>query len=151
MVVAPFSGTAAAISLVPDPVFSSEMVGPGIALVPDPTLTNQVVHAPVTGVVGALFPHAFAIETDNGVGVLVHLGIDTVALGGKGFKLLVSSGQFVTAGDPLIEWDPAFITAQGKSTMCPVVFVQQSAQNLTVLAEPGQEVSTGDPIVSWHG
>lgn len=151
MVAAPFFATVAAISLVPDPVFSAEMVGPGIALVPDPTLTKQTVHAPVTGVVGALFPHAFAIETDVGVGVLVHLGIDTVALGGKGFKLLVTSGQFVTAGEPLVEWDPAFITAKGKSTMCPVVFVQQPAQSLTLLVAPGQEVAVGEPIVSWQG
>lgn len=149
-IAAPFHGTAAAIGLVPDPVFSAQMVGPGLALVPHVSGGNHTVCAPVTGVIGALFPHAFAIETDQGVGVLVHLGIDTVALNGQGFELLVSSGQFVTEGQPLIIWNPEYVGAQGKSVICPIVLVQQDAASLEMRVVPGQEVTQGQALMTWR-
>lgn len=126
------------------------MVGPGLALEPELPVGNQTVCAPVNGVVGALFPHAFAIETDFGVSVLVHLGIDTVALDGQGFELLVSSGQFVTEGQPLIIWNPDFVAAQGKSVICPIVLVQQDSRSLELQVAPGQTVTQGQPLVVWH-
>lgn len=138
-----------ALDRVPDPVFSAEMVGPGIALQPSNTVERQTVCAPVAGVIGALFPHAFAIETDLGVGILVHLGIDTVALEGKGFELLVTSGQFVEAGQPLIHWQPKLVHEQGKATVCPVILVQQASQSITLEAEPGALVRPGEPLITW--
>ncbi len=138
----------AAISVVPDPVFAQEMVGPGIALAPTGA-EKLTVCAPADGVVGALFPHAFTLETDLGPGVLVHLGIDTVSLGGAGFELLVHAGQFVRAGEPMIIWDPQPALAQGLSLLCPIVLVQQPAAALTLLAQPGAAVTAGDPLVGW--
>ena len=68
-----------------------------------------------------LHPHAFVVLGADGVGVLVHLGINTVRLEGEGFELLATQGDTVEAGDPMVRWDPSTITGEDMSTMVPVV------------------------------
>ena len=94
-----------------DPVFAGEMVGPGVAIDPDPGETTVV--SPIAGKVVKVHPHAFVVLGADGVGVLVHLGINTVRLEGKGFEVLVEQGSTVAAGDPMVRWDPATITGDG--------------------------------------
>jgi glucose-specific phosphotransferase system IIA component len=103
----------------PDPVFAAEMVGPGVAIDPDPGEVTVV--SPIAGKIVKLHPHAFVVLDPSGVGVLVHLGINTVRLEGKGFEVLASEGTTVAAGDPIVRWDPATITGEGISTLVPVV------------------------------
>ncbi|WP_082618247.1 glucose PTS transporter subunit IIA [Oerskovia sp. Root22] len=150
VVAAPLSGTVVALADVPDPVFAQEFVGPGLAIEPrtDETGVSAVV-SPVAGVVGSLFPHAFALETGDGRTVLVHLGIDTVRLGGEGFRLHVEAGERVVAGATLITWEPARVASLGLSTVCPVVALQGDPGLLTLLVAPGTQVAAGEPVLTW--
>jgi len=103
----------------PDPVFSAEMVGPGVAIDPDPGETTVV--SPIAGKVVKVLPHAFVVLGSDGVGILVHLGINTVRLKGAGFEVLATQGSTVAAGDPMVRWDPSTISGEDISTVVPVV------------------------------
>jgi len=118
-VLAPCPGRLIPITDTPDPVFSAEMVGPGVAIDPEPGETTVL--APISGKVVAMHPHAFVVLGRDGVGVLVHLGINTVKLEGAGFEVLVQKGDTVAVGDPMVRWDPATITGEGLSPIVPVV------------------------------
>ncbi|MBG2803628.1 N-acetylglucosamine-specific PTS transporter subunit IIBC [Proteus sp. WDL240414] len=117
--IAPFDGEVVALKDVPDEAFSSGVVGDGVAIKP----TSNIVMAPATGTVVKIFDtnHAFCIETDNGVEIIVHMGIDTVALGGKGFKRLVEEGADVKVGQPILELDLEYLNANAKSMISPVI------------------------------
>ncbi len=108
-VLAPVAGSVIALSDVPDPVFAQQIVGSGVAI--DPERAESTVVAPADGRLLKLHPHAFVLLTAAGKGLLVHLGIDTVQLEGDGFELLVAEGDEVTAGTPIVRWDPAAIEA----------------------------------------
>ncbi|MGA6364049.1 N-acetylglucosamine-specific PTS transporter subunit IIBC [Proteus penneri] len=117
--IAPFDGEIVALKDVPDEAFSSGIVGDGVAIKP----TSNIVMASATGTVVKIFDtnHAFCIETDNGVEIIVHMGIDTVALGGKGFKRLVEEGAEVKVGQPILELDLEYLNANAKSMISPVI------------------------------
>ncbi|WP_049195169.1 glucose PTS transporter subunit IIA, partial [Proteus mirabilis] len=117
--VAPFDGEVVALKDVPDEAFSSGVVGDGLAIKP----TSNIVMAPAAGTVVKIFDtnHAFCIETDNGVEIIVHMGIDTVALGGKGFKRLVEEGTEVKLGQPILELDLEYLNTNAKSMISPVI------------------------------
>ncbi|MEZ0449136.1 PTS sugar transporter subunit IIA [Cellulomonas sp. ICMP 17802] len=144
----PLAGTLRPVSAVPDPVFAEGIVGPGVAIEP-PHVQSQTVLAPADGVIGALHPHAFALELSEGRVVLVHLGIDTVGLAGQGFTLHVDGGQTVRAGDRLITWSPLDVAAAGLATICPVVALQADSAALTVLVADGDTLQAGDPLLDW--
>ena len=97
---APFSGVLVPLDTVPDPVFSQKMVGDGIAIDP----TSEVLLAPCAGTVVQMHPagHAVTVRSNEGLEILVHIGIDTVKLKGEGFEPLVQVGQTVEQGDNLI-------------------------------------------------
>jgi PTS system glucose-specific IIA component len=118
-VLVPCPGRLIPLTEAPDPVFAAEMVGPGVAIDPDPGEVTVV--SPIAGKIVKLHPHAFVVLDSSGVGVLVHLGINTVRLEGKGFEVLASEGMTVAAGDPIVRWDPAAIRGDGISTLVPVV------------------------------
>lgn len=144
----PVAGLAAALSEVPDPVFSQAMVGPGAAVKPHGGPQDAL--APVAGTVSTLHPHAFVITTDGGTGVLVHLGIDTVKLRGEGFRVHVSEGDRVAAGQPISSWDPAAVEEKGLSAVCPVVVPDAAPEALGDVRE-GCPVAGGDPLFSMEG
>ncbi|WP_426595136.1 PTS sugar transporter subunit IIA [Cellulomonas sp. McL0617] len=146
--VSPLTGVVLPVTAVPDPVFAEGMVGPGLAIEPLRTQTQTVV-APADGVIGALHPHAFALELSEGRTILVHLGIDTVGLAGAGFTLHVEGGQTVRAGDHLITWSPVDVHAAELATICPVVALQADPAALTVLVPEGTSVRAGDPLLDW--
>ncbi len=107
--VSPITGDVVALEQVPDEAFASKAVGDGIAVKP----TSNIVVAPAAGTVVKIFNtnHAFCLETNNGAEIVVHMGIDTVALEGKGFKRLVEEGTDVKAGEPILEMDLDFLNA----------------------------------------
>ena len=147
-VLAPVAGTVRAMTDVPDPVFAGEIVGPGLAI--DPSRDGVVdVVAPVDGTIVKLHPHAFVILADGGRGALVHLGLDTVELGGKGFTLHVAEGAIVAAGDLVVSWNPAEIETGGRSPMCPVVALQGKPDDVVGLVAPGAAVRAGEPLFEW--
>ena len=147
-VLAPVAGTVRAMTDVPDPVFAGEIVGPGLAI--DPSRDGVVdVVAPVDGTIVKLHPHAFVILAEGARGALVHLGLDTVELGGKGFTLHVAEGATVRAGDLVVSWNPAEIETGGRSPMCPVVALQGKPEDVVGLVAPGAVVRAGEPLFEW--
>ncbi|GAA2374687.1 PTS glucose transporter subunit IIA [Streptomyces cuspidosporus] len=145
-VTSPFAGRVIGLAAVPDPVFSGAMVGPGTAV--DPVLEPSVAVAPIDGVVVSLHPHAFVVVDGEGHGVLTHLGIDTVQLGGVGFEVLINKGDTVRRGDAVVRWDPAAVVTAGKSPVCPVVALEATAESL-VDVSADVEVKSGDLLFSW--
>lgn len=145
-VTSPLAGRVIGLEAVPDPVFSGAMVGPGTAI--DPVLESSVAVAPVDGVVVSLHAHAFVVVDGEGHGVLTHLGIDTVLLGGEGFELLINKGDTVRRGDAVVRWDPAAVVAAGKSPVCPVVALEATAESLADVSAV-VDVKSGDVLFSW--
>jgi len=144
---APCAGTVRDLSDVPDVVFCERMLGPGLAL--DPFAFSTQVLAPVDGTLVAVHPHAFALRAGDGRGVLVHLGLDTVELAGRGFVIHRSVGEPVRTGDLLLTWDPVDVAAAGRTLSCPVIALQADPADLALLALPGQDVVAGQPLFAW--
>lgn len=120
---APVAGRAVGLDQVPDPVFAQGMVGHGAAIDPPHTVIEAL--APVTGTLIKLMPHAYIIMTDDNVGVLVHLGLDTVALGGEGFTTHATQGDAVTAGQLIVTYDVPAVVAKGLNPIVPVVVMDE--------------------------
>jgi len=125
----------------PDPVFASEMVGPGVAIDPDPGEVTVV--SPIAGKVVKVHPHAFVVLGSDGVGILVHLGINTVRLEGAGFEVLATQGSTVQAGDPMVRWDPSTISGEDISTVVPVVAMDRPKGSVPAPAE-GARATVGE-------
>lgn len=147
-VVAPCAGRVLPLSQTPDPVFSTEMMGPGVSIDPDPGPDSGVatVVAPIAGTVMVVHPHAFVVMGAENVAVLVHLGIDTVRLKGEGFEVLTEKGASVEAGDPMVRWNPSAIAERhGLSTMVPVVAMERP-QGTVPAPEPGATAVAGEVL-----
>lgn len=143
-VVSPMAGHSLEVDDVPDPVFAAGLVGPGVAIRPRPG--RQVAVSPVSGVLVKLHPHAYVVVDDTGQGVLVHLGIDTVHLQGKGFTLLGEEGSRVESGQPIVSWDPAEVQGAGRSAVSAVVALDCDPS--TVHHRPvGVDVEQGDLLL----
>jgi len=140
---APLSGPVLAIENVPDPVFSQKIVGPGIAIDP----TSNVLVAPCAGKIVQLHRahHAMSIETAGGRQILLHVGLDTVKLDGQGFRPLVRLGDFVNAGQKLLEFDPDLIARRAKSLITVMVLtdVNEAQVGLTLPVPAGAKVTAG--------
>ncbi len=115
----PVNGETVDLSNVPDEVFASKMVGDGVAFKPD----QGMLFAPVNGEIVQVFPtkHAIGLRTKEGLEVLIHIGIDTVEMKGKGFKSFIEKSQWVKAGDKIMEFDLNLIEETGKSTLTPLI------------------------------
>jgi PTS system glucose-specific IIA component len=142
-VLAPVDGRAVSLQDVPDPVFSQAMVGHGAAIDPARGVIDAV--APVSGKVLKLLPHAYIVMTPDNVGVLVHLGLDTVGLDGQGFTAHVSQGDDVTAGQVVITYDVPSVEAKGLNPIVPVVVMDEREPGNIVLSEA---VTAGGDIAS---
>ena len=118
-IVAPVTGKVVDLAQVPDEVFAQKLAGDGVAIVP----TGNEIVSPADGTLTLLFGtgHAFAITMKNGIELLVHIGIDTVALNGKGFTKLVEQGIKVKAGTPIVRIEREAIEAEGYSLITPVL------------------------------
>ena len=123
LVRAPFSAHVLPLAEVPDPVFASGVVGDGRALLPEADVTCVTVRSPINGVVTKLKSHAAIITSTRGLSILIHLGIDTVGLRGRGFAPLVEEGDIVDAGTPLIHWVLGPVHGAGLSPCVPVIVV----------------------------
>jgi phosphoenolpyruvate-protein phosphotransferase len=140
-ILAPCAGWCTALEEVPDPVFAGRMLGDGVAIEP----TSGVLVAPCAGEVITLpaSSHAVSIRTAAGIDVLIHIGIDTVQLGGRGFAARVRPGTVVRAGDELIRFDLDVVARGAKSLMTPVVVTSMQGMRLTQHRATGR-VSAGN-------
>lgn len=118
-IISPITGNILPIEEVPDKVFSEKMVGDGVAIDP---IDGKIV-SPVDGIVTTIFPtnHAVGLITKEGLEILIHIGLDTVELNGKGFNRLVEKDAKVKKGDPLMEFDPKLVEEKGKSPITPII------------------------------
>ncbi|MEH6888188.1 glucose-specific PTS transporter subunit IIBC [Bacillus sp. JJ864] len=127
----PIEGKILPITEVPDQVFSGKMMGDGFAIEP----TEGTVVSPVNGEIVNVFPtkHAIGIQSEGGKEILIHFGIDTVKLNGEGFEALVSQGDKVTQGQPLLKVDIAFVKENAPSIITPIVFTNlQEGQKVEI-------------------
>lgn len=144
VIVSPLRGEALPLSKVEDEVFSGGMMGQGLAINPE----EGKVFSPCDGTISAIFPtgHAVGIMGDNGVEVLIHIGMDTVKLEGKGFTKKVKEGDRVKTGDLLIEFDIALIKQEGYSVISPVL-ISNTDQFTDVVPSATGKVNPGDELI----
>lgn len=145
----PVTGEVVAIEQVPDEAFASKAVGDGVAVKP----TEKTVVSPAAGTIVKIFNtnHAFCLETEKGAEIVVHMGIDTVALNGKGFTRLVEEGAEVVAGQPILEMDLDFLNANARSMISPVVCSNIDDFSGLVLQAKGQVVAGQTPLYEIKG
>ena len=129
-ILAPVPGRAVPLQQVPDPTFAQGIVGNGAAIDPPREIIDAV--APISGKVLQMLPHAYIIVSDDNVGVLVHLGLDTVQLKGEGFTALVKQGDAVTAGQPVITYDVPAVVASGRNPIIPVIVMDRKADDIAL-------------------
>ncbi|HIY51068.1 MAG TPA: PTS system trehalose-specific EIIBC component [Candidatus Olsenella avicola] len=150
VLLAPLSGSVAPITEMPDPVFSSKAMGDGLAI--EPAEDADTVVAPADGVVAATMPgswHALGLVLDDGMELLVHVGVDTVEMGGDGFACLVEQGQRVKAGQPLMTFDTAKIRAAGHPSA--VAFVVTGEGRATGIdLKSGMSADAGSTTVATY-
>ncbi|WP_164918955.1 PTS sugar transporter subunit IIA [Caproiciproducens sp. NJN-50] len=102
---------------VPDEVFSQKILGDGVAI----QISSQTICSPANGMIDTLAPHAFGLVLPNKIEVMVHIGVDTVSMGGKGFKVLAAEKSQVKQGDPVIRVDKDFLENKGFNLITMVV------------------------------
>lgn len=148
VLVAPAGGRVIAMDEVPDPVFAGGMLGEGCGVWPD----GDVVYAPLDGTVTAAMSHAVGIAGDDGAGALVHVGVDTVEMGGDGFELFVAAGTHVRAGQPLVRIDRGKIAAAGHPD-CVVLAVSNAGElgGVSLGVTPGMVVRAGEALLRTGG
>lgn len=143
VIYAPITGELVDITEVPDKVFSEKMMGDGIAIKPD----NGDVYAPFDGTVKMVFPtkHAIGIESEDGLELLIHFGLETVKLEGQGFDILVKENENFVLGQPLMKVDLDYIKEHAESTITPIVVTNLNDRTLEVLQHG--HVNHGDKAV----
>lgn len=131
------NGEVIAIDQVDDPVFSQKMMGDGFAVIPEDT----TIYAPIDGAISSIFPskHALGIKTEEGIEVLIHMGLDTVEMKDSAFTILVTEGQKITAGESIAIADLEKIKAAGKQTTMIVVFTNGEKVNAFHLDKVGKQ------------
>lgn len=144
---APVTGTTISLEQVPDQVFAQKMMGDGIAF----ELESNVICAPCDGKIAMVANtlHAVGINADNGAEILIHIGLDTVNLGGKGFTQLVQVGDKVTKGTPMIEVDMDFMKEQNIVLTTPMVITNSADFNFDVEDGEKHVIMGEDKVITF--
>ena len=150
----PVKGKVIKMADVPDPVFSGEVLGKGCAVITGANMgcavwpEDDLVYAPCDGKVTVTMGHAVGLQSDSGIEVLVHVGVDTVNMNGDGFEGFVKADDVVKAGQPMLKIDRAKIAAAGYKD-CVVVAVSNTAEfaDVELAVEAESAVAAGDAIV----
>ena len=143
IIYSPVNGIAADLTTAPDEGFAGKMMGDGAVVTP----TEGTVYAPADGEVEFIFDtkHAIGFQTDSGIPMLLHMGIDTVKLEGKGFEILVTEGQKVKKGEPMMKLDLEFLSANAPSITSPILDTEvEDNQRIRLLANG--EIKAGEPL-----
>ena len=145
VIVSPLTGDVKQLTEVNDPVFSAETMGKGIAI--EPTIGE--VSSPVNGTVLTIFPtkHAIGIMSDEGVEILIHIGLNTVQLDGKYFSQIVEQGAKVNQGDLLVKFDIEKIKEAGYELTTPVI-ITNTSDYLDILPSDKKEIKKGEPLLT---
>jgi len=145
-VYAPVDGNVVTLESVDDEVFSQKMVGDGVAIMP----IGGDFTAPIDGVVSKIFStnHAYSIKSDKDLEVMVHIGLETVALDGKGFTRVASEGDSVKVGDVIIKADLAYIREHAKDIITPIIIADES--DVKEIRKEYSVVKSQDKIMEVH-
>ena len=145
-VTSPLSGEVRELATATDPVFSQGIMGQGVIIEP----SEGVLTAPFDGIVSAFFPtkHAIGLISDAGVEILMHIGMDTVKLDGKGFEAFVSQGDHVTQGQRLLIFDIDLIKSQGLIVETPVIVTNQDSFQPDVSGQLPRRIQSGDDLLT---
>ena len=141
---APLAGWVLPLGKVPDPVFAEGMMGPGLGIDP----IGDTLHAPCDATVLTVHAagHAVTLDVGEGVALLMHVGIDTVAMAGRGFTPLIAPGDTMRRGDPLIRFDLDAVVLGASSAVTPVILVEGTGVTLVDMAGEGL-MAVGDPLL----
>ena len=144
-ITSPLDGTVVPVSELSDPVFSDDILGKGVAVLPD----GKRIVAPADALVTMMFDtgHAVSLETDSGVELLIHVGIDTVKLKGEHYTIHTKTDDKVKAGDILMEFDAQAISADGYETVTPVVVCNPDNFKSITFAPKGP-IKEGQPLIT---
>lgn len=144
-IIAPMNGKIVPMEKVPDPVFSQKMMGEGIAIEPEDGIVTspvngKIVHVPET-------KHAVGILAEDGTELLIHVGLETVGLKGKGFELFVKPDEEISVGDKLMEFDLTYITENATSTITPIVITNSADTDKTYEMTNEQTAQRGETVL----
>jgi glucose-specific phosphotransferase system IIA component len=145
---APISGKCIALEDIKDGMFSEKMLGDGVAI----DTTGDIVCAPCDGVISVIVAskHAFGMQLPNGVELLVHIGLETVALDGEGFTVLVNENDEVKQGTPIIKIDRAFMESKGISLVTPIIIVGEDQWELKKCAIGKNVIAAESSIMEYN-
>ena len=137
------SGRIEATEAIPDPVFAGEAMGKTVAIWPD----EGVVYAPIAGTISASMPHAVGITGDNGVEVLIHIGVDTVNMNGDGFTVWCKGEEHVAAGEALVSFDRDKVKKAGHPDI--IMTIVTNSDDYPALAKVAEgQVKAGDTVIT---
>lgn len=144
-VIAPVQGLVKAIEEVNDPVFAEKMMGEGIAI----SYAGGGVYAPIAGVITTVIPsnHAFGIRGDDGMEILVHVGLETVNLKGKGFHMCKCMGERVEAGDKMIEVDYQLLCDMNLDLITPIINTNSQEFTIALDAKPNTMAKAKETVL----
>lgn len=145
-IVSPVEGAISPVEEIDDPVFSKELIGQTVLI--RPTEETLTLVAPANGVLEVLYPtgHAYAIKMNNGLGLLIHIGIDTVEMNGKGFKVLLKQGSKVKAGQPIVSVDFDMVKKAGYDTGVMMI-VSENPNSVTLPFKQNQRIKVSETIL----
>jgi len=143
----PVTGKYLDLDEVPDPVFSDRMVGEGAAVQPE--MSNTIIKSPVNGKIIMMTDtnHAIGIQDENGIELLIHIGLDTVELNGKGLKPLISINEEVQLGQPIMEVNVNMIEESGKNSVIPVVITNMKDNHYKLITNKLETVEAGNTVL----
>ncbi|HLS36489.1 MAG TPA: PTS glucose transporter subunit IIA [Bacillota bacterium] len=144
-IVAPLNGQIVPLQDVPDPVFGQKMMGEGIAIIPKDGKVVSPVHGKIIQIPNS--KHAVGIEAEDGSEILIHVGLETVALKGEGFEGKVSAGDDISVGDPLIEFDLEYIKEHADHSITPIVITNSANSNKTYTFTKETEATAGETVI----
>ena len=144
IIFSPMDGEVVPLSEVNDPAFSEGLLGQGVAIRP----SGNKVSSPVNGTISLMFDtgHAVSLTSDDGIEILIHIGLDTVMLKGQHYTNHVNNGDKVKVGDPLITFDPVGISSEGYDTITPVVVCNPDDFKKFDI-QTGRSATTGEEII----
>lgn len=145
-IISPQTGRVTSVREIPDEVFSEKILGDGAAIVPE----ENIIVSPVDGQIIQLADagHVYCLKSDDGLDILIHVGVDTIGMKGKGFKYFVKAGQKVKAGEPIGEADIELIKEYGYSTYTAILITNMSSVIETEYI-PGEAQAGKTKIISY--
>lgn len=144
---APISGKAIDLSKVNDPVFSNRLMGDGIAI----EISDDILYAPMDGkiIVIANTLHAIGLSNDDGIEILIHVGLDSVNLNGEGFSILVEIDQKVKVGTPLLKVDRKLLAEKGIDSVTPIIVTNTNNKKVEIVNLSQEVKATEDTIIKY--